>query len=112
MPSQKTIKSQPFERGLLLDELGRFSFGPGVVGNAEMDAAGDGGMIVKEKDLDGIGVGSNHGGFAVVLEGLRARLAAVGNDAAVYFQAVDGRLILLIAAEGAPDSIRNETKKG
>ena len=48
--------------------------------HAEVDAAGDGGMIVEEKDLYGIGVGVDKCSFTVVLEGLRAGLAGIGNE--------------------------------
>src|SRR5258708_2918164 len=93
-----------------MDELGRFALGPGVIRNAEVDAAGDGRMVVEKKNLYGIRVGVNKGSFAVVLKGLRTGLTGIGNDAVGDFQAVDVGLILLIAAERAAEGIGNETE--
>jgi len=72
----------------------------------------NGRMVVEKKNLYWIGVGVNKGGFAEVLEGLRAGLAGIGNDAAGHFQAVDVGLILLIPAEGAAEGIGCETEYG
>src|SRR6202140_504842 len=91
------------------DELRRFSLGPRVIGNAEVDAIRNGGMIIEKKDLYGIGLGINKNGFAEDLERVRAGLAGIGNDAVGDFQAVDVSLILLISAKGAAESICNET---
>src|SRR5438876_5374683 len=96
--------------GWLLDELRRFTLGPGIIGNAQVDAAGDGRMVVEKNYLNGIGVGVNKSSFAVVLKGFRAGLAGVGDDAVGDFQAVDVGLILLVAAEGAAEGIGNETE--
>jgi len=45
-------------------ELGLFALGPGVVGDKEVDAVGDGGVVVEEKDINGIRVGVGENGFA------------------------------------------------
>src|SRR5260370_14350213 len=101
-------KNSAFRYKALMDKLGRFALGPRVIGNAEMDAAGDGWVVVEEKDLYWIGVGVGKSGLAEVLEGLRAGLAGIGDDAAGDFQAVGGGLIVLITAEGASKDIGNE----
>src|SRR5271169_1029326 len=78
-PSQKTLRNALADNGASLDELRRFALGPWIISNAEVDAAGDRRMVVEKKDLDGIGVGVDKSGFAVVLEGLRAGLAGIGD---------------------------------
>src|SRR5258708_10574086 len=111
MPSQKTVKGQPFGRWWLLDEMGRFAFGPRIVSHAQVDAVGNGGVIEEEKDVDRIGVGVDENGFAVDLEGARECLTRVRNDAVGDFEAVDIGLIFLIAAESIADDIGGETQE-
>lgn len=93
------------------DILRQSSFGPRVIVNTEVDAIADGWMIEKENDLDGIGLGINEHGFTINLEGVRARLARIGNDAVRDFQTVDVRLILLIAAVGVTSNLGDQTEE-
>src|SRR5258707_75045 len=75
-------------------ELGLVALGPGVVGDEKGDPVGDGGVVVEEKGVDGIGVGVGENGFAPNLELARGGLAGVGNDAVSDFETVDIGLIL------------------
>jgi hypothetical protein len=52
-----SLFTTPETVGASLDKLGRFAFGPRVVGDAQVDAVGDSGMIEKEEDVYGIRVG-------------------------------------------------------
>ena len=86
--------------------------GPRVVGYAEVDAVGYGGVVEEEEYVDGIGVGIDEDLLAEFLEGDGAVLARVGHDAVGDFEAVDIGLIFLEAAEGIQDGGSSEAKKG
>lgn len=77
-----------------------------------MDAVGDGGVVVEEKDINGVGVGVDENGFAPNLELVRGGLAGVGNDAMSDFETVDVGLILFKAADAVGDGIGKESKNG
>ena len=93
-------------------ELRLFALGPGVVGDKEVDAVGDGGMVVEEKHVDGIGVGVDENVFTPNLELMCGGLARVGKDAVSDFETVDVGLILFKAAEGIGDGVGKESKNG
>ena len=86
--------------------------GPGVVGYAEVDAVGYGGVVKEEEYVDGIGVGIDEDLLAEFLERDGTVLAGVGQDAVGDFEGVDVGLIFLEAAEGIEDGRSGETEKG
>jgi len=85
---------------VLLDELGVIRPWTRVVGDAQVDAVGDGRMI--EEDVDRIGVRIDENGFAVNLEGTCEGLAGIANYAVGDLEAIDIGLMLLITAEVFP----------
>ena len=87
------------------------ALGPRVVGDAEVDAVGYGGMVEEEEYVDGIRLGIDEDLLAEFLERDGAVLAGVGQDAVRDFEAVDVGLIFLEAAEGIQDGGGCETKK-
>ncbi len=70
-------------------ELGLFALGPGVVGDEKVDAVRDSGVIVEEKDVNGIGVGVDEDVFAPNLELVSGGLAGVGKNAVSDLETVD-----------------------
>ena len=93
-----------------LDELRGFAFGPGVVGDTQMDAVGDSRVIEEEEDVDGIGVGINENSFAVNLEGTCEGLTSIGDEAVADFETVNIGLVFLKAAESVAESTSGETE--
>src|SRR5262249_5413432 len=76
-----------------------------------MDAIFDGRVIEEEKDVHGIGIGIGKDLFAEHLEGSGTILARVGDDSVCDFEAVDVRLVFLIATVSVADGVCGESEE-
>src|SRR5947209_5550407 len=81
------------------DKLRRLAFGPRVVGVREHQPVGQRGMAIEPKGDERRRIRVREVHFAQHLESVPSNFARVRHEAVNYFQAIDVRLVLLIAAE-------------
>src|SRR2546427_1869190 len=81
------------------DKLRRLAFGPRVVCVREHQPVGQRGMAIEPKGDERRRIRVREVHFAQHLESVRSNFARVRHEAVNYFQAIDVRLVLLIAAE-------------
>src|SRR5215472_3494728 len=95
----------------LFHKLWRLALGPGIIVHAEMNTVFHCGVVKEQEYIHRIGIRVHEYLLPKHLIRYGASLAGVGNNSVRNFQAVNVRLIFLIAAVGIADGICSETEK-
>src|SRR5262245_52619459 len=79
--------------------------GPWVVAERVANTVGEGGVVIKQEDIDGTRIGIGEVDFAEDLERLRCDLVRIWCQSVSDFESVLIGLMLIVTADGAPHRI-------